>query len=1321
MARNPHQVIVEVIEARSLPGEDATGMSDLMVELELGPSAHRRKWTEVKPQSVSAVWKQSFFFHDIMLSEGEFLREKVVFRVYNRNDFRANDVLGSSEISLNFVRRRDGHTLCRHWLALYDAKSPSAEKGFLLVTLSVILPDDPPFRPEMLLSSSERIPQSEDAEESSENIILQDPAMELRQAYFLNVLIYRAEELDSSLSISRACNPFVSVRFNGNVLQTQVKFNQKNPSFNRLMQFPFYLPLMSDSIEIQLWNRIPFRPDQLLGSILHLQSDLTHKPRGPLWENLEVSSRQGPGKVYAGRVILRLSVRPSRIPKPILKSSALDSICDEPPREPYSLKVFIVRASEVNVFGGYLSVDVCWGNRVLSTSKCLGSSGNFYWNQSLPSCIMSCPSDLEQVPSIILVLWHHVGVMKSRIGAMQMSAKELTFQSACYGVNADFDESQSKFNEQVQMNSNIRLTGQDRRSVNKYLCERPKWRSFDGQNGPIGHILSSIVFSKGEKLPAGVPAEIPTQHPISLNFQIYVSHGLNFPAVAESGLTNSFLEFRCMGRTFRSEVVDGTLFPIFNVVLEPLMVQFDEKEDPSLHVLLFHRIDSRNSVLIARSSSIPVRFQKVAPMLQKIELYPLRNFSVFSNEEAPSVFLSMLLTSPEDTNKFPFKGLGRGEWVKYQLKLLSIGLRNVLPTRMWVVERPSIEISFPEFSPVVNEQSSEEPYRVKRTIILEKQPRRSVTQELANIDDMRLADDDVFFTASDHFPGSFQITAQIFDTSVSGDIFVGVVYISLKDLLQNVLSSAVPISISNYQNDDNAENENPLLNNDLKALNLDIELANFETYPQITVAGTLKASGSSDAVENNRGDDLQARQKSQRVDVSRCFSVKRASSVSVFDWMNQRKGVYSSDLKTVGTLKLVVFAIPVQEESSGIVAYTRLDEFSSSIQRVLDEYFVIRLYVYCGWNIPIREGLPYLGMKSRSRPYLVLKFGTNPLDCISDRDSNDIDEFSPTFNRMFTFEGNFPYHARLEIAVWDKMEMGADKFIGSSVLDLEQRVFDSLSKREISPTMKQQTVALSNPTTLLPQGSLDLRVDVLNWEQSQRIQPEIIALQAPEMYELRVIIWSTRGICFHDDIRSSDSITQVLSIVSNFSGKFKGDVEKITDTAYNAGEDAAWNYRVIFPVQLPAQVPRVKITVWQDSLVWNREAIGDVQINLASFFNQTFRERKPKHRLERRWYDIKHPGVKDKSIGSVNVEFYLVSSEEAERRPVGEAQNEPNRDPFLPRPDRNPPPWAIGSKFLNFLEDLSKKKLLIALMILLLVACAVGIWLVITVFGSRVV
>ena len=67
---------------------------------------------------------------------------------------------------------------------------------------------------------------------------------------------------------------------------------------------------------------------------------------------------------------------------------------------------------------------------------------------------------------------------------------------------------------------------------------------------------------------------------------------------------------------------------------------------------------------------------------------------------------------------------------------------------------------------------------------------------------------------------------------------------------------------------------------------------------------------------------------------------------------------------------------------------------------------------------------------------------------------------------------------------------------------------------------------------------------------------------------------------------------------------------------------------------------------------------------------------------------------------------------------VGEAQNEPNRDPYLPDPQRNPPPWAIGSRSL---EWVAKRKGLVIVLLALVVILPIVIPLLIPALKNAIV
>jgi hypothetical protein len=69
-------------------------------------------------------------------------------------------------------------------------------------------------------------------------------------------------------------------------------------------------------------------------------------------------------------------------------------------------------------------------------------------------------------------------------------------------------------------------------------------------------------------------------------------------------------------------------------------------------------------------------------------------------------------------------------------------------------------------------------------------------------------------------------------------------------------------------------------------------------------------------------------------------------------------------------------------------------------------------------------------------------------------------------------------------------------------------------------------------------------------------------------------------------------------------------------------------------------------------------------------------------------------------MGRVRVYFELVSKAEANDKPVGHGQSEPNRDPFLPNPKRELPPWAVYSRTVAYFAAMRGRLIMLAVILL---------------------
>ena len=186
-------------------------------------------------------------------------------------------------------------------------------------------------------------------------------------------------------------------------------------------------------------------------------------------------------------------------------------------------------------------------------------------------------------------------------------------------------------------------------------------------------------------------------------------------------------------------------------------------------------------------------------------------------------------------------------------------------------------------------------------------------------------------------------------------------------------------------------------------------------------------------------------------------------------------------------------------------------------------------------------------------------------------------------------------------------------------------------------------------------------------------------------------------------------MNQRVKVTTNFQNKRGREVVKATDVAWNAsGGQAEWNYRMVWRLSLPSKMPRIKLAMWHETVMSDDKLIGECLYNLTPFFADALRNKQGIAKTKEEWVPFRHPLYRESNLGAVQIEFSLLTETEADKTPVGEAQNEPNRDPVLRDPSRNAPPWALGTKAFAAMAKW-KKVLMITAVILIVLGVAVAL------------
>ncbi|PFH33895.1 ferlin family protein [Besnoitia besnoiti] len=268
--------------------------------------------------------------------------------------------------------------------------------------------------------------------------------------------------------------------------------------------------------------------------------------------------------------------------------------------------------------------------------------------------------------------------------------------------------------------------------------------------------------------------------------------------------------------------------------------------------------------------------------------------------------------------------------------------------------------------------------------------------------------------------------------------------------------------------------------------------------------------------------------------------------------------------------------------------------------------------------------------------------------------------FKPEFNRCYSLACSLPENSVVQIAL---MNMGhlSDECIGRTYLDVEDRFFNrKVEQMVLEESTPIELRTLKNEGSTVSHGTLRGFFEIMRSEYAQLHPPYTLASAEPDEYQLRVVIWRVKAVPLDDNSSISLFVRTIYQLEES------SEVVKDTDTHYNSRDGTAvYNWRMVFDVLIPAQIPVLKLQIWNYALLSSTEPIGESNLDLTADFFRA-RKRQQNYRVPKMWVRCSHPAHKGKLRGSIEMEASILPREEAEYTPVGNGREEPNRDPFLP-------------------------------------------------------
>ncbi len=375
----------------------------------------------------------------------------------------------------------------------------------------------------------------------------------------------------------------------------------------------------------------------------------------------------------------------------------------------------------------------------------------------------------------------------------------------------------------------------------------------------------------------------------------------------------------------------------------------------------------------------------------------------------------------------------------------------------------------------------------------------------------------------------------------------------------------------------------------------------------------------------------------------------------------------------------------------------------------------IRLYVYTAHNLSVRANgeLP--------QPFLKVFNGTEQHQMRTTRDKPLGSTLNPDFWSSFELSAYLPGQSQLHVQVWDYSVWGETQ-IGGTVIDLEDRLFSpQWQEMQRLGQLPKETRQLTNAGTATTQGSVVLRVEILERKFALANPMQELSPPVKEQYELRLIVWEAQ------DVTIKDEVTGQSDVFVTVQPRGDADYEKqSTDTHYYSSGDAEFNWRMIWPIFLPERVPRLFLQVWdygaprhprplapsplglllralalalalalappplarapldlrpcsrrhapshptppRSDLIGANDAVGEAELNLKPLYEKALKRRSGQI-IERQWVPCTHPnyvGVQARVCLTIEV----LTRAEAVQRPAGKARDAPNENPHLDEPIR---------------------------------------------------
>ncbi|CAG9332379.1 unnamed protein product [Blepharisma stoltei] len=1300
--RGEYQVHIYLEEARGLvPNKEGETIDPVVTFTIFGQTKFTKPKDDISAGSV-VTWGEHIFFTSPILEVEEVESQKILIEVRDHRFMLKDSLIGLYELDLMYVYYQEKHAVVHQWIALCNAESKDFQtvRGHIKVGICVQSEGD---------EGADLTAREEKEPKDSDTLM---PPQVIHKSCQLIVRIIKAEGLPKLDIANGTIDAFCQLEFGGASIKTSIVTADKNfysSNWYEDLYVPVTLPSVSNKLTIRVLDHDPMNKDDQVGSLIFKWDDIeAGKYSDYFWSNIygaqkDLSNEQATrmnnnpdlASNWRGRILMKMEVTNPEKPCLDLKKIEEKGINDFI-RKNYEIETtYEIRAQVYTAVGlstacNKYSVVVSWSGKEVETKTLKPENGKCDWFELLKRKTVKIPGEATKtLPDIMVFLKYedsHVCFARLNPYDWQDLKGEARWIAMC-----------------------------PEKSIGKIKND---WEG--------GYILLRLYIGafddESENLTIGrwnVPPRIKNKQSVTLIINLYQCRSL--PIADSDGESDPYIKVYCYGNEVKSTTKMHTLNPMWYETLQLKFEIMSMKDNPPIVIYVFDE-DQYSADDLIGMCVVPLQESAIdysdaaAPEWRPLSLGK-------TNSNCGEILVSFNLYKREDAqpeyNIFP-------KCIETIVEINCLGLRDLVPALGWL----PINKAFVKFD-MNSLQVPGENLMIRNIETQPSEPGRNPNISSIVKFDCKMPVNKLFCPT---------LSCNVYDNLFKGlsQPLIGTFAINLGEIYHK--SRAKRRSKKKHPLEEDKEIDTREEKNDLIPVRMRKPTVAEAVEGKFVIMPEYEVNSEGKPIEMNQpcdsyiqlgydrkaGDNIMhyryiCDDELENTDyIDKCpfekFSIKRGQDKGVEDnWLlmlsanKDKEGNYST-LKETGIFKgLIRVSRKSKEEErearktmehkktdlitgrlakSGKLAYTELAaavlskkmgkeemetedsdeeelEHFESVRKMLlvKTQVIVRLYIIDAMNLAQKD------WKSNSDPYLRIKLQDQVID---DSENFQEDEPNPKFWKVVDLKTTLPGASRIKIQVWDKDNVLKDDKIGTTIIDLEDRYFSTKWRNLKEKPIETRT--LTHPSTKIIQGQIRLWLEMFSTNEAPA--PWDISPRPPTAFEVRLVVWQTKGVASYDTEDTSDLYVRAW---------INDEHPKETDTHYRCQNGkGSFNWRMKFPLLMPRDNCYANIQIWDRDMLSANDFIGDASFSFSELAKKAFEKHmRVKKEAEAGMFDFLTKNEKDKiwlpckrrkddgsfeNVGNVLVSFEIIPKEKAEACKVGEGRDEPNVDPYLPPP-----------------------------------------------------